>query len=175
MNQIHPQVKYTMSTLLLPGSVESCISTMKAKLVDFESQRELASCELIFVNFALGVTITDCHDLLDVEAVTYEFVGLFDSGFELDYEVAEKVDFFLPIDKFLVVHNLHVLPEFRGRKLSKVLIDDIAQRFVGDTDMLALKAYPLENNTPETTESLLRYYESIGFVSTGVNDILVRA
>ncbi|EJL6793758.1 hypothetical protein NMS32_004314 [Vibrio alginolyticus] len=168
-------VKYEMSAMPSVDGVEGCISIMTAKLVDSETESTVASCEIYFADFLNAMSITDCHDLLDVDGVTYEFVGLFKSDFELTYELAEKLDYFLPVNRLVVIHSLKVPKEHRGNKLSQMLIEDIERRFVQDTDLLALKAFPFENRTPETIEGLARYYESINFKRTGVNNILIRS
>ncbi|WP_432773920.1 hypothetical protein [Vibrio parahaemolyticus] len=167
------QVHYSLSTFTAIDA-ETCVSRMKAKLQDSETDKELATCEVYLVDFWTGQQVTDCHDLLDVDGVTYEFVVLFEANFELIDDIAEKLDHYYPIHRLVVIHDLKVQPEHRGKKLSNTLITDIERRFLCDTDLLALKAFPMENRTPETTESLSKYYESIGFLRTGVNDILAK-
>ncbi|UTZ44574.1 hypothetical protein [Vibrio campbellii] len=167
------QVHYSLSAFT-DIDVETCVSRMKAKLQDSETDKELATCEVYFVDFLNGMNVTDCHDLLDVDSVTYEFVELFTTDFELTTGIALKLDYYYPINRLVVIHCLKVNTEARGNKLSNALISDIERRFICDTDLLALKAFPLENNTPETTESLTKYYESIGFKRAGVNDILIK-
>lgn len=174
MSKFFASVRYEMSALPDTDDISSCVSIMTAKLLDCETEETFASCEVYFADFVHGMGITDCHDLLDVDAVTYEFAELFKSDFDLKFDLCKKLDHFLPVNRLVVVHRLSVPSKHRGHKLSKMLVNDIERRFVGDTDLLALKAFPLENKTPETTESLASYYESIGFKRTGVNDILVR-
>lgn len=168
------KAEYTMSCLPDVEDEAACISIMTAKLADVETEELLASCEIYFVDFVNGSNITDCHDLLDMDGVTYEFAGLFDDEYSFHGDVAFQIDPFFSPNRLVIIHKLEVPKEHRGKKLSKALIDDIERRFVQDVDAFALKAFPLENRTEETTKSLTQYYESIGFVRTGVNDILIK-
>ena len=170
-------IEYSMTTVPAPPAdidAENCHRIMTARAYNAETNDTMATCELYFVDFTNGMKVTDCHDLLDVDGITYEFASLFSAEFELTDEVAEKLDHYYPIHRLVIIHALKVGKEHQGNTLSKALIDDVERRFICDTDLLALKAYPLENNTPETTESLAKYYESIGFQRTGVNDILTK-
>ncbi|HCG8860039.1 hypothetical protein P3551_20915 [Vibrio parahaemolyticus] len=167
-------VEYSMTTMPIGIDTENCHSIMTARAYNPETNDTMATCEVYFVDFFNGMNVTDCHDLLDVDGVTYEFVELFTTDFELTSEIALKLDHYIPIYRLVIIHGLQVGSEHRGNKLSNALISDIERRFVCDTDLLALKAFPLDNNTPETTESLTKYYESIGFQRTGVNDILTK-
>ncbi len=168
------KAEYTMESSLGQYGYESCITIMDAKLLSFDTDEELASCKVYFIDFTNAQKETGCHNLLDVHGETYEFVGLFNDDYILSSEVANHIDPYFNPDRVIVIHALRVNKEHQGRKLSKVLVDDIERHFAGVFDVLALKAYPLENNTPETTKSLSKYYESIGFARTGVNDILIK-
>lgn len=174
MSQYYPRVEYTISALPYEHDIESAITIMEAKLIDSDTENTLASCEVYSVDFLLGKRFTHCHDLLDVHGVTYEFSPLFRRDYDIRASICRDLDIYHAIHRLVIIHNLEVPKEYRGHKLSKVLIDDIERRFTGLDDLLALKSYPLENNTKATTKSLTKYYNSIAFHSTGVNDILVR-
>lgn len=170
-------IEYSMTTVpAVPADIDSenCHCIMTARAYNAETNDTMATCEVYYVDLINGMQVTDCHDLLDVDGVTYEFAQAFTAGFELTDEVAQKLDYYYPIHRLVIIHALKVKKEAQGNKLSQLLIDDIERRFLCDTDLLALKSFPLDNNTPETTESLAQYYESIGFERTDVNDILIK-
>jgi len=89
-------------------------------------------------------------------------------------------------------------PNYRGHGLAKTIIDDAINLFSPRTDVIALKAYPLqleckvpehcpkkwerlmnlkalEMNEAKAEQKLMAYYETLGFISIDQDGVMVKS
>ena len=80
------------------------------------------------------------HDaalVLDATAETAEFYPLYQGGVGL----VEELDCWM--DNLLILSRLEIIADFRGKGITEQFMEDI-KNFGGQTELLALKAFPLQ-------------------------------
>lgn len=174
-------INYALSTVPFDDDMESCVSTMTASvfiLGDQGEETEVATCDFYIVDLARASNITNCHDLLDLDGSIYHFTKILDDEYMLVDEIEELNDeqqlgLYSEPDRLIVIHELKVKKEHRGNKYSKALIEDFIARFTSIYDIIGLKAFPLEDHSEESVESLKGYYSRIGFKDVGIDDLML--
>ncbi|EPV2531884.1 hypothetical protein NB525_11995 [Vibrio alginolyticus] len=175
-------INYALSTAPYSDDVESCINVMTASMfaLDKESgaETEVATCDFYIVDLARASNITNCHDLLDVDGSIYHFVQVLDDNYLLKASIEERnVEMRWGVcpepDRLIVIHELKVKKEHRGNKYSKALIEDFIARFTSIYDIIGLKAFPLEDRSEESVETLKGYYSKIGFKDVDIDDLML--
>ena len=109
-------------------------------------------------------------------------------------------DIFLDDDvrsNLLIFDRIEIIPEHRGKGITSHILNDAVKRFLGDALIVALKAFPLqneaafkeknltdwqkslklhelENDQGIATRNLIRYYEKLGFEGAGRDNIMIK-
>jgi len=131
--------------------------------------------------------------LFDEKASTLDFYSeLYEQDTsDFNEEVTTTLGDDLWYPNLFIVERVEVLPQFRGKNLAKLVIDEATRVFAGNTHVSALKAFPLqyeasvrndedekyssrEDSEVSATQKLVKLYESIGFHKIGNDNYMVR-
>lgn len=197
MSDLIVSINYTISSSI-NDYAESMITEINGDvLVCNEDGGDVlaAKCRHLFVD--IENSEISAFDLLDLRSETAEYIGLYEvETISFTDHVMNMFNDDLWKCNLLIVDRIEVLPEYRGYGLAKSIIEDAMRLFSPRTDIIALKAFPLQlchkdtNNEPNEWQMMMKlheleqdeirakdrleaFYSELGFVSTGSEGIML--
>ncbi|NOQ68760.1 MAG: hypothetical protein GQ573_01400 [Gammaproteobacteria bacterium] len=198
MNDIFPSIEYKIHSTIM-GDPSDWISEINGKVYlydDDDNQELVAKCRHFSIDIENSGDNADY--ILDIQSELVPFISLYDpdtSSFTDDVLSILGDDIWS--SNLLTIDRIEILPHYRGNGLTKLIINDAINLFSPRTDVIALKAFPLQlefkssdheeskweklmklnnldANTETATKTLIKYYKSLGFTSIGLDGVMVK-
>lgn len=199
LREIYPLIEYKISSFLM-GESDDWISEINGEVFNYTENDEkevIGKCRHFFID--LENSEETAHDLLDIRNELDPYVCMYEentTSFTDDVLTVCKNDVWN--SNLLIIDRIEVLPNYRGHGLAKTIIDDAINLFSPRTDVIALKAYPLqleckvpehcpkkwerlmnlkalEMNEAKAEQKLMAYYETLGFISIDQDGVMVKS
>lgn len=159
---LFPRIEYKMSSGCSnePDDIIKEINGKVSILTDDYKQKTAARCRYFFIN--LEDSSYPAYYILDILGELEPFVDLYDNETSFFCEkLLKKFKHELWHSNILIIDRLEVLPKYRGMGLGKTMIEDAIKLFSNKTDIVALKAFPLqleaEPNDMSTWQKLMKF------------------
>jgi len=198
LGSLYPSINYKIHSSFIDDPEDWVVEVSGEVFISDEDNEErvAAKCRLFLVDvessgYAAG-------ELLDTRQEIYPFISFYEpdtSSFNASFLSFVGDDVWH--SNLLIIDRIEVLPMFRGRGLTKLIIDDAVNLFSARIDVVALKVFPLQfeykglNNKPNewkkmmelkkmehdigiATTKLAASYESLGFVRVVNEDLMVK-
>ena len=182
------------------GDPEDWILEINGEVFNYTEDDEkeiIGKCRHFFID--LENSEETAYDLLDIRCEVVPYTCMYEN------DTASFTDDVLTLcdneawnSNILIIDRIEVLPNYRGHGLAKTIIDDAINLFSPRTDVIALKAFPLqqeckalkhrpkkwermmnlkalEMNEAKAEQKLMAYYETRGFISINQDGIMVKS
>lgn len=140
----------------------------------------------------------NANDLLDLYSNTSAFIGhIYKKDGSFKTCIQNLSEYELYNSNILILDRIEILPSFRGKGLTKIIIENGIQHFGTNVSLLALKSFPLQfeyhlseeapsewqsemeiqrlnQNEREASIQLTRYYKSLGFIKLRGDNIMIK-
>jgi hypothetical protein len=161
-----------------------------------DGEKIVAQCRHFFIDLENSKVAADY--LLDIRHEIAPFISLYESGTSsFTEEFLDIMEHDIWNSNLLVIDRIEILPNFRGKGLAGLIIEDAINSFSPRTDLAVLKAFPLqleykttkhkpkkwermmalsnlENNEAIARNKLISLYKSLGFIMIENNEIMAR-
>lgn len=199
MIDLMPSIDYKIHSSV-SGDCEDCITEINGELSVFNDDEDEYELAGKFRHFLIHVEDSgySADYLLDVRSKIYPFTCLFEAGtFSFSEKFMSVMENEMWSSNILILDRIEILPGFQGHSLTKVIIDDAVKLFSARTNVVVLKAFPLQHEcrlpdrTPDewevamayndleqdsgkATKQLVSFYESLGFAVVEDDGIMAK-